>query len=143
MLQADARGLHGEQRRAFRAQCKASFSEQNPATTTTIPSPSSVAQTDTKIEAKGEENAGFKRASRERRIALVVGNSNYQNVARLNNPATHGFLRSLGFAIVGNGAQIDLDKAAFDNAVRTFGRQLQGAEGCADPFSMGELTCCF
>jgi hypothetical protein len=29
---------------------------------------------------------------------------------------------------VGNGAQIDLDKAAFDNAVRAFGRQLQGAE---------------
>jgi len=37
-------------------------------------------------------------------------------------------LRTLGFAIVGNGAQIDLDKAGFDNAVRTFGRQMQGAE---------------
>ena len=69
----------------------------------------------------------------EKHIALVVGNSNYQNVARLNNPANDArlmadTLRALGFAIVGNGAQIDLDKAAFDNAVRAFGRQLQGAE---------------
>jgi hypothetical protein len=69
----------------------------------------------------------------EKRIALVVGNSNYQNVARLNNPANDArlmadTLRALGFAIVGNGAQIDLDKAAFDNAVRTFGRQLLGAQ---------------
>ena len=69
----------------------------------------------------------------EKRIALVVGNSSYQNVARLNNPANDArlmadTLRALGFAIVGNGAQIDLDKAAFDNAVRAFGRQLQGAD---------------
>lgn len=69
----------------------------------------------------------------EKRIALVVGNSNYQNVARLNNPSNDArlmadTLRALGFAIVGNEAQIDLDKAGFDNAVRTFGRQLQGAE---------------
>jgi uncharacterized caspase-like protein len=69
----------------------------------------------------------------EKRIALVVGNSNYENVARLNNPANDArlmvdTLRTLGFAIVGNGAQIDLDKAGFDNAVRTFGRQMQGAE---------------
>jgi len=69
----------------------------------------------------------------EKRIALVVGNSNYENVTRLNNPANDArlmvdTLRTLGFAIVGNGAQIDLDKAGFDNAVRTFGRQMQGAE---------------
>jgi hypothetical protein len=69
----------------------------------------------------------------EKRIALVVGNSNYQNVSRLNNPANDArlmadTLRSLGFTIVGNEAQIDLEKAAFDNAVRSFGRQLQGAD---------------
>ena len=69
----------------------------------------------------------------EKRIALVVGNSDYQNVARLNNPANDARLmadklRALGFAIVGSVARIDLDKAAFDNAVRTFGRELQGAE---------------
>jgi hypothetical protein len=37
-------------------------------------------------------------------------------------------LRSLGFELVGGSAQLDLDKASFDNAVRSFGRQLQGAE---------------
>ena len=68
----------------------------------------------------------------EKRIALAVGNSNYENVARLNNPANDArlmvdTLRTLGFAIVGNGAQIDLDKAGFDNAVRTFGRQMPGS----------------
>jgi hypothetical protein len=69
----------------------------------------------------------------EKRIALVVGNSNYQNIAPLNNPANDArlmvdTLRTVGFAIVGDGAQIDVDKAGFDKAVRTFGRQLQGAE---------------
>ncbi|WP_315775864.1 MULTISPECIES: caspase domain-containing protein [unclassified Bradyrhizobium] len=69
----------------------------------------------------------------EKRVALVVGNSNYQNVPRLDNPASDArlmadTLRSLGFTIVGSEAQIDLDKTAFDNAVRSFGRQLQGAD---------------
>jgi len=69
----------------------------------------------------------------EKRIALVVGNSNYQHVPRLNNPANDArlmadTLRSLGFALVEGGAQIDLDKTSFDNAVRNFGRQLQGAD---------------
>jgi len=69
----------------------------------------------------------------EKRIALVVGNSNYQNVARLNNPTNDArlmadTLRGLGFALVGASAQMDLDKASFDNAVRSFGRQLQGAD---------------
>ena len=69
----------------------------------------------------------------EKRIALVVGNSNYQNVARLNNPTNDArlmadTLRGLGFALVGASAQIDLDKASFDNAIRNFGRQLQGAD---------------
>jgi uncharacterized caspase-like protein len=69
----------------------------------------------------------------EKRVALVVGNSNYQNVPRLDNPANDArlmadTLRALGFTIVGSGAQIDLDKASFDNAVRSFGRQLQGAD---------------
>jgi len=68
-----------------------------------------------------------------KRIALVVGNSNYQNVPRLNNPANDArlmadTLRSVGFAVVGNQAQLDLDKTGFDNAVRSFGRELQGAD---------------
>jgi hypothetical protein len=69
----------------------------------------------------------------EKRVALVVGNSNYENVARLDNPANDArlvadTLRGLGFALVGAAAQIDLDKASFDKAVRNFGRQLQGAD---------------
>jgi hypothetical protein len=69
----------------------------------------------------------------EKRIALVVGNSNYQNVPRLDNPANDArlmadTLRSLGFSLVGAAAQIDLDKASFDKAIRSFGQQLQGAD---------------
>jgi hypothetical protein len=69
----------------------------------------------------------------EKRVALVVGNSNYQNVPRLDNPANDArliadTLRSLGFTLVGGGAQIDLDKSGLDNAVRSFGRELQGAD---------------
>lgn len=72
-------------------------------------------------------------ASAETRVALVVGNSTYQNVPRLNNPTSDArlmadTLRSLGFELVGGSAQLDLDKASFDNAARSFGRQLQGAE---------------
>ena len=67
------------------------------------------------------------------RIALVVGNSNYQNVTRLENPRNDATLmattlRSLGFTLVGDGPQLDLDKAALDLAVQKFGSTLQGAD---------------
>src|ERR1700682_3187755 len=69
----------------------------------------------------------------DKRIALVVGNSNYQNVARLENPRNDATLmattlRSLGFTLVGDGPQLDLDKAALDLAVQKFGSTLQGAD---------------
>src|SRR5471030_2011403 len=69
----------------------------------------------------------------ERRIALVVGNSAYQNVTRLDNPRNDAALMAetlsgLGFTLVGGRAQLDLDKAALDTAVQSFGRQLQGAD---------------
>jgi hypothetical protein len=69
----------------------------------------------------------------DKRVALVVGNSAYVNVPRLTNPANDArlmadTLRSLGFTLVGGGAQLDLDKAGFDNAVQNFGNQLQGAD---------------
>ena len=68
-----------------------------------------------------------------KRVALVVGNSHYQNVAPLTNPANDArlmaeTLRELGFKLVGDGPQLDLDKAAFDNAVQSFGNQLQGGD---------------
>ncbi|MEA2837840.1 MAG: hypothetical protein QOD89_2390 [Bradyrhizobium sp.] len=72
-------------------------------------------------------------AAAEKRIALVVGNSAYQNIARLDNPKNDASLMAdtlgrLGFTLVGGKAQLDLDKAALDGAVQNFGRQVQGAD---------------
>jgi formylglycine-generating enzyme required for sulfatase activity len=69
----------------------------------------------------------------DKRVALVVGNSAYRNVAPLENPANDAkllseTLRALGFTLVGGGAQLDLDKAAFDRTVQAFGAQLAGAD---------------
>jgi hypothetical protein len=69
----------------------------------------------------------------DKRVALVVGNSAYRNVARLDNPANDAkllaeTLRTLGFTLVGGGAQLDLDKAAFDRTVQSFGAQLAGVD---------------
>jgi hypothetical protein len=72
-------------------------------------------------------------AAAEKRIALVIGNSSYQNVTRLDNPSSDAAmmaetLGSLGFTLVGGRAQLDLDKTAMDSAVQSFGRQVQGAD---------------
>ena len=72
-------------------------------------------------------------AAAEKRIALVVGNSAYQNVTRLDNPRNDATLMadtlsSLGFTLVGGRAQLDLDKSALDVAVQNFGRQIQGVD---------------
>jgi formylglycine-generating enzyme required for sulfatase activity len=72
-------------------------------------------------------------ASAETRIALVVGNTSYTHAPPLDNPKNDArlladTLQALGFTLVGNGPQLDLDKRAFDNIVRTFGRALQGAD---------------
>jgi hypothetical protein len=69
----------------------------------------------------------------EKRVALVVGNSAYQNIARLDNPRNDAVLMgdtlaNLGFTLIGNRAQLDLDKSALDTAVQNFGRQVQGAD---------------
>jgi hypothetical protein len=69
----------------------------------------------------------------ERRIALVVGNSAYQNITRLDNPRNDATLMAetlagLGFTLIGGRAQLDLDKAALDTDVQNFGRQIQGAD---------------
>ena len=57
----------------------------------------------------------------------MVGNSAYQNVTRLDNPSNDATLMAdtlagLGFTLVGDGPQLDLDKAALDIAVQNFGR---------------------
>ncbi|MBA2399187.1 MAG: caspase family protein, partial [Bradyrhizobium sp.] len=72
-------------------------------------------------------------AMAEKRIALVMGNSAYQNVTRLDNPRNDAALMAdtltgLGFTLIGGRAQLDLDKSAMDGAVQNFGRQVQGAD---------------
>jgi uncharacterized caspase-like protein len=72
-------------------------------------------------------------AHAERRVALVIGNSAYRTVPALPNPAADAklisdTLWSLGFEIVGGGAQLDLDKEGFDDALRKFSEKLIGAD---------------
>ncbi|MEN3348699.1 MAG: hypothetical protein V7632_2334 [Bradyrhizobium sp.] len=72
-------------------------------------------------------------AAAEKRIALVIGNSAYQNVTRLDNPRSDAALMAetlagLGFTLIGGRAQLDLDKQSMDIAVQSFGRQVQGAD---------------
>ena len=72
-------------------------------------------------------------AAAEKRIALVVGNSAYQSVPRLDNPKNDALLVAntlgkLGFSLVGGGAQVDLDKSRFNSVVQSFGNQLMGAD---------------
>ena len=64
---------------------------------------------------------------------MVIGNSEYRSVPRLDNPTNDAklianALKSLGFTLVGDGALLNLDKTAFDNAVQNFGNELQGAD---------------
>jgi caspase domain-containing protein len=69
----------------------------------------------------------------EKRIALVIGNSAYKAIPALNNPKNDAVLiaktlKTLGFTLVGDEAQLNLDKNALDRVVQTFGRQAQGAD---------------
>ena len=68
-----------------------------------------------------------------RRVALVVGNFAYVHVPRLSNPGNDATLvattlRQLGFTLIGDAAQENLDKIHFDQAVQAFGRAIQGAD---------------
>jgi tetratricopeptide (TPR) repeat protein len=72
-------------------------------------------------------------AHAEKRVALVIGNSAYRAVPALPNPTADAKLMSdtllsLGFFVVGGGAQLDLDKAGFDKALQEFGHELAGAD---------------
>lgn len=69
-------------------------------------------------------------ASAEKRVALVIGNSAYTNVAALENPkhdaaAMSEKLTSLGFEVVQG---IDLDLTGMQKTVRKFVRGLSGAD---------------
>ncbi len=72
-------------------------------------------------------------ARAENRVALVIGNSNYEKLAKLTNPANDArlvasTLAGLKFNLVGGGAQLDLDKGGFEKAVRAFGQALDSAD---------------
>jgi TPR repeat protein len=78
--------------------------------------------------------AGFTNSAHaERRVALVIGNSAYQHISPLENPTNDASLladtlKDLGFALVGGGVQLDLDKATLDGVVQSFGQKIQGAD---------------
>jgi Caspase domain len=76
--------------------------------------------------------AGTALGAPERRIALVVGNDDYQAVPRLANPANDArlvasTLKKLDFQFVGGGPLLDVDKPRFDQAVQKFGEAAEGA----------------
>lgn len=72
-------------------------------------------------------------AAAEHRVALVIGNGDYKAVDTLANPANDarllaGTLRSLGFALVGEGAQLNLSKRGFERIVESFGGELSAGD---------------
>ncbi|NJO23028.1 MAG: hypothetical protein HC868_08830 [Sphingomonadales bacterium] len=69
-------------------------------------------------------------AQAERRIALVIGNSTYQNTPELKNPKNDAIdmaaaLRRLGFEVFEGR---DLDKRSMERVIRQFGVKLAGAD---------------
>ena len=65
----------------------------------------------------------------EHRVALAIGNADYKSIGTLANPGNNarllaGTLRSVAFTLVGEGAQLNLDKRGFERAVEVFGGEL-------------------
>jgi len=66
----------------------------------------------------------------DKRVALVIGNSTYQQTTKLENPKNDAAdlavaLTSLGFKVIEG---IDLDKAGMDRKIRDFAEALSGAD---------------
>lgn len=71
--------------------------------------------------------------AQERRVALVIGNSRYQNVPELSNTINDAqliaaTLQRLGFVLVGGKAQTDLDLAAMKKVLLDFRTQAASAD---------------
>src|SRR5215510_7623024 len=69
-------------------------------------------------------------AHAQKRVALVIGNSAYQNTSRLDNPKNDAtdmaaVLKQVGFQVIEG---FDLDEAAFKRKVRDFSVALSDAE---------------
>jgi formylglycine-generating enzyme required for sulfatase activity len=75
-------------------------------------------------------------AAAERRVALVIGNGEYQHMSVLANPAhdaraVAALLQKKGFILVGGGVQLDLTKAQMEHAIAELGAYL------GDPDTVG------
>ena len=75
-------------------------------------------------------SCGMAVAQSGRRVALVVGVSNYQHVPRLGNPTNDALEISNAFYRLGFQVQtlIDPDRKAFEDAIRKLGRDADGAD---------------
>jgi hypothetical protein len=147
--EADARGLHGIERKIFRAQCKYAARSTEPATAApqqTVTAPAAVPPPNpTKpIAAPRIQSARPAPAPTstpnlassvpgpisETRVALVIGNSAYKNVPLLPNPVNDAHdisesLKQLGFTVQ------TVSNANFDEMRRNviaFGRDAQGSD---------------
>lgn len=71
-------------------------------------------------------------AQAERKVALIIGNSGYQHVARLANPGNDAklmgeALKGIGFELVGGQAQLDIsDGEAMKRLIQRFGEMIRG-----------------
>ncbi len=70
---------------------------------------------------------------RGKRVALVIGEANYEHVSPLRNPANDATmiadaLRKDGFILVNGNALLNLNKAQFEKAILDFGNLLKGAD---------------
>jgi hypothetical protein len=84
--------------------------------------------------ADAQQRRATRDLANEKRVALIVGNSQYKFIGRLDNPKNDAqlmaqSLRAVGFTLVGGGPHLDLEKADFDRAIQDFGQILsQGAD---------------
>jgi len=72
-------------------------------------------------------------AAAEKRVALVIGNGAYRSIGAIANAGNDArllaaTLRSVGFMLVGDGAQLDLDKRGFERALEALGGELSSGD---------------
>lgn len=92
--------------------------------------PVDVAEKPTKPEISRPDPDDLKAITEQNRVALVLGNSEYQNTSALANPkndaaAISQKLEALGFTVIKG---LDLGKSGMESAIRDFVRELPGAD---------------
>lgn len=84
------------------------------------------------LRAQEERGAGVRMIEKGQRVALVIGNAEYDaSIGKLKNPVNDATdmaaaLKRLGFKLVGGKAHLNLSKRQMLELVREFGSQLQG-----------------